>query len=163
MAILRLLGCGFRRPAEALTSHYLLQEGVELSFESVLRHRLVPPQRQEQRRPTRVRRVCGYNSVVVGIPAWLPGITPTLAVFQRIFERRRRHQLATAMSDEVVLHPAVPVDHIAVRSRHDTEGVAVMSRHTTSSWREPLSPRAEQATSDPVPAAATTVGRSGIG
>ena len=38
MAILRLLGCGFRRPAEALTSHYLLQEGVELSFESVLRH-----------------------------------------------------------------------------------------------------------------------------
>jgi hypothetical protein len=36
VAILRLLGCRFRRPAEAVTSHYLLQQGVELSFESVL-------------------------------------------------------------------------------------------------------------------------------
>jgi hypothetical protein len=37
---LGLLGRGFRQPVEALTSHYLLQEGVELSFESVLRHRI---------------------------------------------------------------------------------------------------------------------------
>ena len=71
--ILRLLGRVFRLPLGALTSHYLLQEGAELSFESVLRHRLVPPQRQEQRRPTRVSRVCEYKSVVVGILAWLTG------------------------------------------------------------------------------------------
>ena len=29
---------GIRRPAEALTSHYPLRGGVDLSFESVLRH-----------------------------------------------------------------------------------------------------------------------------
>ncbi len=45
-----------------------------------------------------------------GFPLGCLGITPTLAIFRRIFERRQRHQLATAMSDEVVLHPAVHAD-----------------------------------------------------
>jgi len=31
---------GIRRPAEALTSHYPLRGGVDLSFESVLRHQI---------------------------------------------------------------------------------------------------------------------------
>jgi hypothetical protein len=33
-----LVGRCFRRPTEALTSHYLVRGGVDLSFESVLRH-----------------------------------------------------------------------------------------------------------------------------
>ena len=44
-----------------------------------------------------------------------------------------------------VSHPP-PVTRHLMAHRHDTEGVAAMSRHTTSSWREPLSPRVEQAT-----------------